>query len=189
MLAKAGIVAGVLSVITLPVAVTTPGKSASFPACNASAVHFTHYPGRAPGLGQLPWVQGSLVKASPSSEGLVGLIWYWNDRWRAEGIKNAQLYAGGHAPAGGPNMKILWIFLGAKARRATDAQLLVVKGKRLDGPGRSWQRFSAISYTGQTRAPSFASVIDVPVAGCWRLDLTAGSLHGTTTFAALSANQ
>ena len=86
-------------------------------------------------------------------------------------------------------MKILWIFLGAKARRATDGQLLVVKGKRLDGPGKSWQRFSAISYTGQNRAPSFASVIDLLAAGCWRLDLTAGSLYGTTTFTALSATQ
>jgi hypothetical protein len=167
----------------------TPGNSASLAACNASAFHFTHYPGGAQGLGQLPWVKGSQVEASPSSQGLVGLIWYWSDRWRAERIKSAQLYAGGHAPAGDPNMKILWIFLGAKARRATDAQLLVVKGKRLDAPGRSWQRFSAISYSGQNRAPSFASVIDVPAAGCWRLDLTAGSLHGTTIFTALSANQ
>ncbi len=184
MLAKAGIVAGVLSVVTLLVAGATPGTSASLSACDASAVHFTSYPGRAQGLGQLPWVKGS-----PSSQGLVGLIWYWSDRWRAERIKRAQIYAGGHAPAGEPNMKILWVFLGAKARRATDAQLLVVKGKRLDGPGRSWQQFSAISYTGQNRAPSFASVIDLPVAGCWRLDLTAGSLHSTTTFNALSANQ
>ena len=188
MLAKAGTVAGVLSGVTLLVVVATPGRSASLSPCDASVVHFTPYPGRAQGLGQLPWV-GAPVKGSPSSQGLVGLIWYWSDRWRAERIKRAQLYAGGHAPAGEPNMKILWVFLGAKARHATDAQLLVVKGKRLDGPGRSWQPFSAISYTGQNRAPSFASVIDLPVAGCWRLDLTAGSLHGTTTFVALSANQ
>ena len=35
---------------------------------------------------------------------------------------------------------------------------------------------------------TFASVIDLPAPGCWRVDLTAGSLHGTTTFLALNTD-
>lgn len=151
--------------------------------CPTSTVRYTHYPGTGVGLGNGPWVQ-----ASPRSQGLVGLLWYWREDWRASRVTSAQMYAGGHAPSGGVNMKILWAFLEPKARTATDAQLLTVKGTRLDGSGKTLQRFHLISYTGQNRAPSFASVIDLPAAGCWRLDLTAGSLHGTTTFRALNAS-
>ena len=82
-------------------------------------------------------------------------------------------------------MKILWAFLAPKARHATDAQVLTVKARQLDGPGKTWQRFTAISYTGQNRAPSFASIIDLPTPGCWRIEATAGSLHGVATFRAL----
>jgi hypothetical protein len=99
------------------------------------------------------------------------------------------MYAGGQAPNGGLNMKILWAFLAPKAKRATDAQMLTVKAHRLDGAGKTWQRFNAISYTGQNRAPSYASVINLPVPGCWQIEATAGSLHGTTTFRALSPSE
>jgi hypothetical protein len=143
-------------------------------------VHFTHYPGGGQGLGELPW-----VKASPATQGLVGLLAYWPEEWRTQHVTGAQIYSGGKSPASGRNTKILWTFLAPRARKATDAQTLVAKGTRLDGPGRTWQQFHAISYTGQNRAPSFASIIDLPTPGCWRLDLTAGSLHGTTTFRAL----
>jgi hypothetical protein len=177
---------GVLvTVAVLAVGITASvsrGESAADVQCGTSVVHFNHYPGSGSGLGQTPW-----VKASPSAQGLVGLLWYWTDEWRAKHITAAEMYAGGHSPTG-INMKILWAFLAAKARSATDAQMLTVKGTRLDGPGKSWQRFHPISYTGQYRAPSFASGIVLPTAGCWRLELTAGSLHGTVTFRALSAS-
>ena len=158
--------------------------SALPPACPTSTVHYTHYPGGGVGLGQLPW-----VNATPVSQGLVGLLWYWRDDWRAAHLTTAQMYAGGQAPNGGVNMKILWAFLALKAKRATDAQMLTVKARRLDGPGKTWQRFSAISYTGQNRAPSYASVINLPSPGCWRVEATAGSLHGVTTFRALSPSE
>ncbi len=156
------------------------GSTASRVACPASIVRYTHYPGTGVGLGNAPWVQ-----ASPTSQGLVGLLWYWPDDWRVSRVPSAQMYAGGHAPNGGVNMKILWAFLAPKARHATDAQVLTVKARQLDGPGKTWQRFTAISYTGQNRAPSFASIIDLPTPGCWRIEATAGSLHGVATFRAL----
>jgi hypothetical protein len=174
----------VITVATVAVGVTATasrGTAALDARCDASVVHFNHYPGSGSGFGQTPW-----VKASPSVQGLVGLLWYWTDEWRAKHITTAEMYAGGKSPATGINMKILWVFLAPKARTTTDAQLLIVKGTRLDGPGQTWQRFHPISYTGQYRAPSFASDILLPTAGCWRLELTAGSLHGTTTFRALS---
>jgi hypothetical protein len=128
------------------------------------------------------------VEASPVSEGLVGLLVYWRDEWRAANVTAAQMYAGGQAP-NGLNMKVLWAFLAPKAKRATDAQMLTVKARRLDGTGKTWQRFTAISYSGQNRAPSYASVINLPTPGCWRVEATAGSLHGTTTFRALSPSE
>jgi len=120
---------------------------------------------------------------------LVGLLAYWRQDWRAAHVTTAQMYAGGEAPNGGLNMKVLWAFLAPKAKRATDAQMLTVKARRLDGPGKTWQRFTAISYSGQNRAPSYASVINLPTPGCWRVEATAGSLHGTTTFRALSPSE
>jgi len=86
-------------------------------------------------------------------------------------------------------MKILWAFLAPKAKQATDDQMLTVKARRLDGPGKTWQRFTSIGYAGQNGAPSYASIIDLPTPGCWRIEATAGSLHGVATFRALSESE
>jgi hypothetical protein len=180
---------GMAIAVALAATAAFSGSAGSAPAasrstCPTSTVHYTHYPGTGLGLGHLPW-----VGASPVSQGLVGLLWYWSEDWRAVHLTAAQMYAGGQAPKGGFNMKILWAFLAPNAKRATDAQLLTVKARRLDGPGKTWQRFNAISYSGQNRAPSYASVINLPSPGCWRIEATAGSLHGTTTFRALSPSE
>src|SRR5439155_1485616 len=45
--------------------------------CGTAQVHYTPYPGGAPGLGQLPWVRGT-----SRGLGLVGLLWYWPTEWR-----------------------------------------------------------------------------------------------------------
>ena len=154
-------------------------------ACSAAPVHSDPYPGRAPGLGQLPWVRGT-----PASLGLVGLIWYWPRAWTDAGVTTARIYTGGRTPGpgNGPNMKILWAFLSPQAKTALGAGRVVIKGQRLDVPGKTWQQFVEISYTGQHRVPSYASNINLPSAGCWRLELTAGPLHATTVFNAISAN-
>ena len=149
--------------------------------CGTAQLHYTPYPGGAPGLGQLPWVRGT-----SRGLGLVGLLWYWPTEWRDRQIDRAVIYPGGKAP-GGPNMKILWAFLSAKAKRAFTGGSLIVKGQRLDGPGKSWQQFGGIAYDGQNGAPSFASIISLPSEGCWRLQLGAGGLHASVVFEATSS--
>jgi hypothetical protein len=158
------------------------GSTAVASPCPAAIVHLAPLPGVAGSLGRLPW-----VGATPSAQQLVGLLVYWPDEWRAQKVSRATIYTGGHTPAGTPNMKILWVFLAPQAKTAPDAGKVVIKGRRLDGPGKSWQQFVAISYSGQNRAPSYASIVDLPTAGCWQLDLRAGSLHGTTVFRAIGS--
>jgi hypothetical protein len=144
--------------------------------CAASTVHYTPR-----GFGSLPWVEGA-----PAEQQLVGVLWYWPDEWRAQARTNATIYSGGTGPGGQPNMKILWIFNAPKARAALGAGQVVIKGHRLDGPGKSWQQFVAVSYHGQQGRPSYASIVDLPSPGCWRLDLTAGPLHASAVFDAIS---
>lgn len=148
--------------------------------CATASVHYTHRPGLGEQLGSLPWIEGV-----PAAQQLVGLLWYWPDAWRAQGQTSATIYSGGRAPGGRSNMKILWVFQSPKARTAANASQVVIKGHRLDGPGKSWQRFVEIAYGGQNGARSYASIVNLPSPGCWRLDLTAGPLHGSAVFAVL----
>jgi hypothetical protein len=53
---------------------------------------------------------------------------------------------------------------------------LVVQGGRLDGPGAFRQRLSAIGSSTDRGPPAYASIIDIPVPGCWRLRLMTGRL-------------
>jgi hypothetical protein len=152
-------------------------------ACSAAPLHAPPYPGHAPGLGYLPWVSGS-----PASLGLVGLVWYWPHAWAD--VHRARIYTSGETPGGhGASMKILWVFTSPAAKRAytrAGGGGLIVQGTRLDGPGRTWQQFSPVSYAGQNGTPSWASIVDLPAAGCWRLRLSTGGLRATVTFLAVS---
>ena len=65
---------------------------------------------------------------------------------------------------------MLWAFLAPAARDRGGGQL-TVEGRNMDAPGTFRDTFAAISYEGQEGAPSFASIIDLPSPGCWRLTL------------------
>ena len=117
--------------------------------------------------------------------GLVGLLWYWPETWQQRRLGAARIYTGGAAPAG-YSTKILWAFLGRSAKGRGGAHL-VVRGRRLDQPGSFRQVFAAISYAGQQGAPSYASIINVPSAGCWRLQLSTGALRASVVFQAVRA--
>lgn len=91
---------------------------------------------------------------------------------------------GGTAPAGSPATKILWAFLSPTAKRAFNGGTLIVQGQRLDGPAKTWQQFVSIGYDGQNGAPSYASIISLPAAGCWRVRLSAGGLRASVVFQA-----
>lgn len=146
--------------------------------CRPALVHYTPYPGGAPGLGALPW-----VRATSRGLGLVALLWYWPSEWRAQQIDRAIIFPGGKAPSG-VNTKIMWAFLSDKAKRTFNGGNLIVRGQRLDGPGKTWQQFVPIGYVGQNGAPSYASIISLPSEGCWRLQIGAGGLHASVVFEA-----
>lgn len=155
--------------------------AAGFIDCSAAKVHYTPYPGRAPGLGRIPW-----VRADSRGLGLVGLLWYWPAQWRDQGIDRALISPGGHAPGGTPNMKVLWAFLSPKAMGLVSGTL-IVQGQRLDGPGKTWQQFAPIGYAGRNGAPSFASIIVLPTEGCWKVRLSAGAARATVVFNATTS--
>jgi hypothetical protein len=116
--------------------------------------------------------------------GAVGLLWYWPTEWRQQRVRPARIYSGGQAPAG-YSTKILWTFV-ARSSVGGGGPRLVVEGERIDAPGAFAQEFAAISFSGQNGAPSYASIVDVPEPGCWKLDLSAGGLRASVTFLAVA---
>jgi hypothetical protein len=161
----------------------TASVSQPSPTCRAAPVHYTPYPGGAGALKTLPWIRGE-----PSSLGLVGLLWYWPEDWMAHRVGRARIFTGGEAPAG-YSTKVMWVFTSSLAKRVSTGGSLVVQGQRLDGFGRSWQRFTEISYEGRNGAPSYASIIRLATPGCWRLRLTAGGLRATVTMEAVPSSR
>jgi hypothetical protein len=151
------------------------------PSCAPSRVHYTPYPGGDSLLRRLPWIRGT-----PRKVGLVGLLWYWPAEWQRRRVRQARIFAGGTAPAG-YSTKILWVFTSPRAQGRA-GRLLVVRGRRLDQPGSFTQQFAAISYAGQRGAPSYASIVDVPSPGCWRLRLETGTLRATVELLAVAGS-
>jgi hypothetical protein len=156
--------------------VTTSTTAGAGP-CRPARVHRPPYPGRGKGLDGLPWIAGR-----PRSTGLVGLVWFFSPEWNPTG--RARIWAGGRAPDGA-NTKMLWVFLGDEAADRAGDDLRVV-GRRLDGPGRFSDSFAGVGYEGSDGAPSYASIIDIPRPGCWRLTLTTGSLRATVDMRAIA---
>lgn len=152
------------------------GTPASRPvACQHPRVNHTPYPGGAESLAGIPWIRGD-------SGGLVGLLWYWPSRWGDS--RTARVFTGGVGPDG-QNAKIMWVFLDPSARDRADGELRI-EGRNLDGDGTFSESFSAIGYEGQQGAPSYASIIDLPEPGCWRLTLTTGDLRATVDLPAVA---
>jgi len=185
MLVNAKVALLVVSVLALLVAgireeVSKASDARAVAPCSSARVHYTPYPGGDRRLAMLPWVRGG-----QRSDGLVGLLWYWPENWRKSRLTSARIYTGGAAPVG-YSTKILWAFLAPSAKSRGGGRL-VVRGSRLDRPGSFRQESAAISYKGQRGAPSYASIIDVPAPGCWRLHLSTGDLRASVVFRAVRA--
>jgi hypothetical protein len=172
---QAAALAALFALVALAAGSSSAGPRAT---CLAARVNYTPYGGGAPGLDRIPWVGGT-----PGRYRLRGLLWYWPQSWREQQVQRARIYVGGEAPQGW-STKILWAFLGEPAKRRAEGDL-VVRGRRLDGHGSFTQRFGAIGYDGQNGAPSFASIVDVPKPGCWRLTLTTGRVRVSVVFRAV----
>jgi hypothetical protein len=155
------------------------GRAPASPTCPVSTVRYDAYGGHDHSMDRTPWIKGR-----PAGSGLAALLWYWPDEWKRSGERRARIYTGGTMPQGW-STKVLWAFVGPKHRNRGSARL-TVRGTRLDARGRFTQRFGAIGYEGQAGAPSYASIIDVPSAGCWRLDVSTRKLHASVVVRALT---
>jgi hypothetical protein len=156
---------------------STPATTGPGP-CIPSTVHYGPYPGKDRRLSRIPWIQGE-----PAGPGLVGLLWYWPENWRKRRIQDSRIFTQGIAP-GGYTTKILWAFVSRSARDSGGSEL-VVEGRRLDGAGTFRQSFAAISYAGQAGAPSYASIVEVPEPGCWRLEVSTAELRASVVLRAV----
>ena len=134
------------------------------PACRAAAVHYRAVP--APrGVPGLPWV-------ATTNAAFRGYLFYWGGtRWAHSRTRRARIFPAKTHVRVSP--KVLWIAL----RRSSAT--VAITGRRLDGAGWFTARYPAASGGGQ-----FPSYVIVPSAGCWRVTVRSGSLHGSVTFAA-----
>jgi hypothetical protein len=153
-----------------------PVRAAS--GCPVSQVRHDAYGGADHSMDRIPWLRGR-----PAGSGLAALLWYWPSEWKRR--HGAAIYTGGEMPQGWTT-KVLWAFV-APAQRGQGGRRLTVKGTRLDAPGTFTQRFGAISYGARSRAPSYASIVDVPKAGCWRLDVSTAKLSSSVVVRAITA--
>lgn len=105
------------------------------------------------GLEAIPWVQ-----AEPASSGLVGHLFFGS----------RPVHTGGRFPDGA-NAKVLW---------QSDRPLsgMHITATNIDGWGPAVTVVDAPEPTGYTQWPSS---VDIPTAGCWRVDLRARAADGS----------
>jgi hypothetical protein len=134
-------------------------------ACAASAVHYRTIKQAPRGVPGLPWV-------ASSNSAFRGYLFYWGGtRWARTRPRTLRIFTtNAHLRV---NPKVLWVAL------KRPASALTIRGTRLDAPGAFSARYPAASGGGQ-----FPSYVTVPAAGCWRVGVRSGSLHGSVTFLA-----
>lgn len=130
-------------------------------------------PARVRYTGEGPTIHGS--------SGLVGTLGYWPEEWRR--FTRARVYTHGRAP-GGSAAKTMWAFSGRGAAERAGSEL-VIEGRNLEGAGEWRESLAAISYEGQRGVPSYASIVDLPEPGCWRLTFSTGDLRSTVDIRAI----
>lgn len=133
--------------------------------CHASAVHYRTVKQTPRGVAGVPWV-------ASTNSAFRGYLFYWGGtRWAHTRATAVQIFTTkAHVNV---NPKVLWVAL----RESGTA--LSIRGTRLNGPGSFVARYPAAIGGGQ-----FPSYVTVPAAGCWRVAVRSGSLHGWVTFEA-----
>jgi hypothetical protein len=139
--------------------------------CAATPVHGEPLPQSGSLLAQLPWVQ-----ATPSRAGIVGMLFGYDPKLET-GLERPEfaLWARGVAPAGW-STKILWIIRNVHATAA-----ITIRGSELGGRGRFRQEFRIVfdHSPERTAGRMYASIVRIPAAGCWRLDVSSGRVRGS----------
>lgn len=135
--------------------------------CITTPLRTTLFPRR--DLGGIPW-----IAAIPTASGITAHLFY---RYPGMHGDAAELHVGGKMPDGG-NTKVLWVI---DNPRVMVLGPLVIVGRNLTGRGVFRQIVPpALSAT------DFPSILTVPSAGCWRLQLTSKSLTATGAIVAAS---
>ncbi|MGH7486870.1 MAG: hypothetical protein ACREMY_14900 [bacterium] len=133
--------------------------------CAAAAVQYRTVKRTPRGVAGVPWV-------ASTNSAFRGYLFYWGGtRWARTRPHAVRIFTtNAHLRV---HPKVLWVSLGRSSRR------LAIHGTRLDEAG----SFSA-SYPAAIGGGQYPSYVTVPAAGCWRVALRSGSLHGSVTFLA-----
>ena len=135
--------------------------------CAATPVHGEPLP-KSGSLSQLKWVQ-----ATPHRAGIVGMLWAFDADISGDPPR-LTLWAGGKAPGTGPSQKILWVI-----RNRGETATITVRGTQIGGSGTTFkQEFHAVGAP-DPEGSLYASIVNVPQSGCWRLDLSSGRVKGS----------
>ena len=125
--------------------------------CPATPVHPETLP-IAGAPANVPWVQ-----ATPHRAGIVGVLFAY------DGAPTFDLWTNGLGP-NGQATKILWVI-----RNVHAALNVVVRGHDLGGPATFRQSFPVAGGHGAM----YPSIVVIPSAGCWRLDVSSGGARGS----------
>ena len=132
--------------------------------CAATTVQYRPAPSGAPeGVGG-PWV------ASTNSAFRGYLFYVGATRWAKAKPHGARIFTA--KAREGVYPKVLWLALG-RSKAA-----IAIRGTRLDHPGSFKSTYPGV---GGGQYPSY---VEIPTAGCWRVLVSSGSLHGSVTFVA-----
>jgi hypothetical protein len=135
-------------------------------ACPASHVHYVSYPGIGNGLSGSPWI-------ATSNGAFYGHLFYVGGTpWRLGKPVGAHIFT--TVKPRNLHPKVLWI-----SRRGAASGHLVIRGRRLDAPGRFVARNANVG------AYQFPSYVEIPAAGCWRVSISSAGVSGSVVFVAV----
>jgi len=117
------------------------------------------------GLADIPWVQ-----AKPSSSGIKGYLFFAGT---GASSNYRFLHTGSRYPDGSTT-KVLWEITNPQA-----SDTIEVVGRKLSGGSEVFRQ----SFPGAASpAGDYPSIVNVPTAGCWRLDLKSGTVTASVVF-------
>ncbi len=117
------------------------------------------------GLGLVPW-----MKAEPSSAGIIGYLFFADSQLAPAGLYRP-LHTGGSYPDGSTT-KILWV----TDHHGASTSMQITGTKQGTVYAMFQQTFPMASPAG-----NYPSLVNIPTAGCWQLQLTSGTLTAAVT--------
>jgi hypothetical protein len=141
--------------------------------CAATPIHYEPL-AHSGSLRGIPWVQGT-----PRRRGVFGMFFGYD----AELGPRFALYTHGMSPHGHAE-KVLWII-----RNRYGSGQIEIRGRELGGAGTFRQRFTEVhdASSEPAKGHEFASIIDLPAAGCWQLVVGLGRSRATLVVLAVDA--